>query len=59
MGNVQGTVQYNNEHTGVMNVTDICAVMTASDNSYAQFVALQQQYLQANGEACACSCLTC
>jgi hypothetical protein len=53
MGNVQGTVQYNNEHTGVMNVTDICSVMTASSDSYSQFVSLQALYRTANGQTCA------
>ena len=52
MGNVQGTVQYNNEHSGVMNVTDVCAIMTATSDSYTQFVALQAQYLAANGQTC-------
>lgn len=33
MGNIQGTVQYNNENNGVYNVTDICNVMTAEDIS--------------------------
>ena len=57
MGNVQGTVQYNNEHTGVLNITDICATMTASSDSYSQFVALQALYRQANGQTCSPSSL--
>jgi hypothetical protein len=61
MGNVQGTIQYNNEHNGVMNVTDICATMTNglsstapidSNAAYANFVALQAQYRAANGQTC-------
>jgi hypothetical protein len=52
MGNVQGTVQYNNEHNGVLNVTDICKVMTATDDAYANMVELQKQYRQANGQEC-------
>jgi len=52
MGNVQGTVQYNNEHTNVMNITDICSVMTATSDSYSQFVALQALYRTANGQTC-------
>jgi len=52
MGNVQGTIQYNNEHLGVMNVTDICATMTKSSDSYAQFVELSALYRTANGQAC-------
>jgi hypothetical protein len=52
MGNVQGTVQYNNEHNGVLNVTDICATMTQSDDVYSNFVALQKQFRAANGQDC-------
>jgi serine protease 16 len=52
MGNVQGTIQYNNEHNGVMNVTDICATMTQSDDAYGNFVQLQQLYRTANGQDC-------
>jgi serine protease 16 len=52
MGNVQGTVQYNNEHLGVMNVTDICSTMLASGDPYAQFVALSAQFRKANGQEC-------
>lgn len=35
-----------------MNVTDICAVMTQSDDSYGNFVQLQKLYRQANGQEC-------
>lgn len=52
MGNVQGTVQYNNEHLGVLNVTDICTTMLKSDDSYAQFVALSADYRAANAQQC-------
>ena len=52
MGNVQGTVQYNNEHNGVMNVTDICATMLDDSDAYKQFVVLSAQYLNASGLTC-------
>ena len=52
MGNVQGTIQYNNEHNGVMNVTDICATMAAGSDPYRQFVVLASQYRTANGQTC-------
>lgn len=52
MGNVQGTVQYNNEHDGVMNITDICTTMLAGDDAYTQFVQLQSLYREANGQDC-------
>jgi serine protease 16 len=52
MGNVQGTIQYNNEHSGVMNVTDICGTMQQSTDYYANFIALQALYRQANGQSC-------
>lgn len=52
MGNVQGTVQYNNEHNGVMNVTDICNVMLKGKDSYQQFVDLSAMYRQAGGMDC-------
>lgn len=52
MGNIQGTVQYNNEHAGVMNVTDICSVMTATTDAYTQFVELTAKYREANGQQC-------
>jgi len=51
MGNVQGTVQYNNEHNGVLNVTDICAIMVKGD-PYTQFVALSSEYRKAAGQTC-------
>lgn len=52
MGNVQGTVQYNNEHNGVLNVTDICKIMTATSDNYQNFVTLQSKYRAANGQDC-------
>jgi serine protease 16 len=52
MGNVQGTIQYNNEHSGVMNVSDICGTMQQSTDYYANFIALQALYRQANGQSC-------
>jgi serine protease 16 len=52
MGNVQGTIQYNNEHSGVMNVTDICGTMQQSTDYYTNFIALQALYRQANGQSC-------
>lgn len=52
MGNVQGTIQYNNEHSGVMNVTDICATMLQSTDYYTNFKDLQTQYRAANGQTC-------
>ncbi len=52
MGNVQGTVQYNNVITGSTNVADICAVMLDGTDAYAQFVQLQAQYRAANGQQC-------
>eukprot|EP01035_Chromulina_nebulosa_P018500 gene18500-24217_t len=52
MGNVQGTVQYNNEVTGAMNVTDICDIMTASDDAYKQFVILSDSYRSYYGYSC-------
>jgi hypothetical protein len=52
MGNVQGTVQYNNEQNGVMNVTDICKTMLAGSDPYKQFVTLQGQYRAENGQDC-------
>mmetsp|Transcript_7596 Transcript_7596/g.12623 ORF Transcript_7596/g.12623 Transcript_7596/m.12623 type:complete len:501 (-) Transcript_7596:426-1928(-) len=56
MGNVQGTVQYNNEHAGVMNVSDICAIMTSTPDNYANFVDLQAAYQEANGQTCEDAC---
>lgn len=52
MGNVQGTVQYNNEHNGVMNVTDICSTMLAGPDAYDQFAILSAQYRNASGLQC-------
>lgn len=53
MGNIQGTVQYNNEHNGVMNVTDICGTMLTNGKSpYDNFVYLTALYREANGMTC-------
>lgn len=52
MGNVQGVVQYNNEHNGVLNVTDICTSMLKTDDSYANFVELSGQFREINGVQC-------
>lgn len=53
MGNIQGTVQYNNEKSGVMNVTDICSTMlTAGSTPYENFVTLSELYLQSAGMTC-------
>jgi serine protease 16 len=52
MGNVQGTVQYNNEKNGVLNVTDICATMLAGPDAYTQFTVLSAQYRNASGLEC-------
>ena len=53
MGNIQGTIQYNNEHNGVMNVTDICAIMTTPNNTpYDNFVSLMAAYREANNQEC-------
>lgn len=52
MGNVQGTVQYNNERKGVMNVTNICQTMTATDDAYGNFVALQKLYREYYKQSC-------
>jgi serine protease 16 len=52
MGNIQGTVQYNNEHNGVMNVTDICTTMLSGSDPYIQFVQLASQYRSASGLEC-------
>jgi hypothetical protein len=52
MGNVQGTVQYNNEKNGVMNVTDICNVMLDGEDAYKQFVVLSSLYRNASGLEC-------
>lgn len=57
MGNIQGTVQYNNEHNGVMNISDICAVMVDpadedNANAYSRFVTLSSMYRDMNGVSC-------
>lgn len=53
MGNVQGTIQYNNEHNGVMNVTDICGYMTNPNaDAYTNFVTLSAAYRKANQQTC-------
>lgn len=55
MGNVQGTIQYNNEKSGVMNVTDICGTMTdpkAGATAYDRFVTLSAQYREYYGQTC-------
>lgn len=55
MGNVQGTVQYNNEKNGVANVTDICNVMTddkSGETAYDRFVTLSAQYRDYYGQTC-------
>lgn len=53
MGNIQGTVQYNNEKFGVMNITDICKVMQEEKmNPYENFVKLSAMYRNATGQTC-------
>lgn len=53
VGNVQGTVQYNNERSGVMNVSDICSVMLNQNaDAYTNFVTLSKNYRAANGQKC-------
>lgn len=52
MGNIQGTIQYNNEHMGVMNATDVCSIMTTGSDPYGSFVALAGKYREANGQVC-------
>ena len=53
MGNFQGTIQYNNEHSGVMNATDVCAIMTAADSTpYDSFVKMAAAYREENGVDC-------
>eukprot|EP00605_Chrysophyceae_sp_TOSAG23-4_P001430 GSChrysophyteH1.ASY1.ANO1.1558.1 assembled CDS len=53
MGNLQGTVQYNNEHMGVFNITDVCRVMQGSEeSSYNKLVKLSKLYLEQAGEEC-------
>lgn len=53
MGNVQVTVQYNNEQSGTMNVVDICNIMTnPSADAYSNFVSLSAAYRKANQQTC-------
>ena len=57
MGNVQGTVQYNNEVSYYLNVTDICTTMTSSDptvgaTAYDRFVTLNADFLDMYGQKC-------
>lgn len=53
MGNLQGTVQYNNEHAGVWNVTNVCSVMTAKEGSgYEKLAKLSNIFLDQAGEEC-------
>lgn len=52
MGNLQGTVQYNNEHAGVWNVTDVCKVMTAEGCPYQNLAKLSNIFLDQAGEKC-------
>jgi len=53
MGNLQGTVQYNNEHAGVWNVTDVCKVMTNTENSaYDRLVKLSTIFTEQSGAKC-------
>jgi hypothetical protein len=60
MGNLQGTVQYNNEHAGTWNVTDVCNVMTASSGSgsdngsdaYSKLVKLSTIFMEQAGAKC-------
>jgi hypothetical protein len=62
MGNVQGTVQYNNERAGVLNVTDICNIMTSpldsregsneDEEAYDHFVALSLKFMEGAQEKC-------
>ena len=51
-GNIQGTIQYNKEHDGVLNATDICTTLTKSSDSYRNFVDLTALYRSANGQQC-------
>lgn len=53
MGNFQGTIQYNNEHDGIMNANDVCAIMTSSDGTpYENFVKVSAAYREENGVEC-------
>lgn len=51
MGNVQGTVQYNNEGSS-LNVNAICSIMTETQDSYSQFVKLSATYRDYYGLSC-------
>lgn len=54
MGNLQGTVQYNNEHAGVWNVTDVCKVMTDENEKcgYKKLVKLTKLFAEQAGAEC-------
>jgi len=52
MGNVQGVVQYNRESSTAINVTDICEVMTATGDAYAQFVKLSATFREIYNVPC-------
>lgn len=53
MGNFQGTIQYNNEHNGVLNATDICGFMLDSNHSaYENFVNVAAKYREQSDLEC-------
>ncbi len=56
MGNLQGTVQYNNERAGAWNVTNVCEVMnpTTPDGTtpYQRLAKLTSIFAEQNGEKC-------
>lgn len=60
MGNLQGTVQYNNEHAGTWNVTDVCNIMAPTtttttatvSSSYEKLVQLSAIFTQQAGATC-------
>lgn len=54
MGNVQGTIQYNNEVSTMMNADAICSKMapTPSSTPYDKFVELSADYRVENGVEC-------
>jgi hypothetical protein len=58
MGYVQGTVQYNNEQSSSLNITNICGVMLDGANvnkdydAYTQFVALAAKFRAQYGLTC-------
>ena len=53
MGYIQGTVQYNNEHQGVLNVTDICKIMgTDLREAYENFIILAEVYRNVSNITC-------